>query len=70
MAVAERRSCNSFCTPYGETKHVGTLHTYKSHGMGPLSALYFQKGIGNTLPSHLCVEGRIHYYGRELPLIR
>ena len=24
----------------------------------------------NTLPSHLCVEGRIHYYGRELPLIR
>ena len=43
MAVAERLSSNSFCTPNGETKHVGTLHTYRSYGIGPLSARHFQE---------------------------
>ena len=45
MAVARNGGCNSFCTPNGETKHVGTLHTYSSYGIAPLSARYFQKSL-------------------------
>ena len=40
-----RLSCNSFCTPNGETKHVDTLHTYGSYVIAPLSARYFQKSL-------------------------